>query len=149
MNSGKIETLVQQELISICNFLEDGFIEGLKPVPELGLIYHIPNEGKRSPQEGARLKREGLKAGVPDLHLAVQSHDGKFLSLYLEMKRENGKGVLSDEQTSMIAKLRYYGHRVEVAITAKQGITYIAEHLGRKDILNRIKQDYESIVNPI
>jgi hypothetical protein len=145
----KIETLVQQELISICRFLEDGFIDSLKPVEELGLIYHIVNEGKRSPQEGAKLKREGLRSGMPDLHLPVESFDGKYLSLYLEMKREDGKGRLSDEQTSVIAKLRKYGNRVEVATTAKQAITYIAEHLGRKDILNLIKSDYESIVNPI
>lgn len=29
--------------------------------PELELLFHIPNEGKRAPKTGARLKREGLK----------------------------------------------------------------------------------------
>lgn len=37
--------------------------------PELRLLYHIPNEGERSKATGARLKREGLKPGVPDLYL--------------------------------------------------------------------------------
>ncbi len=34
--------------------------------PSLKLIFHIPNEGKRSRITGARLKAEGLKSGVPD-----------------------------------------------------------------------------------
>ena len=39
--------------------------------PELGLLYHIPNGGKRDKLEAARLKLEGVKAGVPDLCLPV------------------------------------------------------------------------------
>ena len=39
--------------------------------PELDLLYHIPNEGKRSAANGAVLKRAGLKKGVPDLCLPV------------------------------------------------------------------------------
>ena len=31
--------------------------------PELALLYHIPNEGKRSKATGARLKKEGMKSG--------------------------------------------------------------------------------------
>lgn len=51
--------------------------------PELTLLYHIPNEGKRSLKEGARMKAEGLKAGVPDLCLPVARggyHANKSLS---------------------------------------------------------------------
>ena len=32
--------------------------------PELQLLYHVPNEGKRTWRTGARLKSEGLKPGV-------------------------------------------------------------------------------------
>ena len=39
--------------------------------PELKLLYHIPNEGKRSVVNGANLKKAGLKKGVPDLCLPV------------------------------------------------------------------------------
>ena len=44
---------------------------------ELKLMYHIPNEGKRSAAMGARLKAEGLKAGVPDVCLPT-AHGGYF-----------------------------------------------------------------------
>ena len=39
--------------------------------PELVLLYHIPNGGKRDAQTAISLKRQGVKAGVPDLHLPV------------------------------------------------------------------------------
>ena len=39
--------------------------------PELELLYHVPNEGKRSHKTGARMKAEGLKSGVPDICLPV------------------------------------------------------------------------------
>ena len=39
--------------------------------PELALLYHIPNEGKRTAITGARLKSMGLKSGVPDVCLPV------------------------------------------------------------------------------
>lgn len=58
--------------------------------PELRLLYHIPNEGRRSAREGARLKAMGLKAGVPDLCLPVAR--GGFHALYIELKApKNGR----------------------------------------------------------
>lgn len=57
--------------------------------PELKLLYHIPNERKCSPQEGARLKRMGVKAGVPDL--CLPSPKGKYHGLYIELKSKTGR----------------------------------------------------------
>lgn len=57
--------------------------------PELALLYHIPNERKCSPQEGARFKRMGVKRGVPDLHLPVARR--RYHSLYIEMKTQTGR----------------------------------------------------------
>lgn len=53
--------------------------------PELKLMYHIPNEGKRNAKNAAILKKMGLKRGVPDVHLPVAR--GPYHSLYIEMKR--------------------------------------------------------------
>lgn len=39
--------------------------------PELKLLYHVPNEGRRSAITGARMKSEGMKPGVPDICLPV------------------------------------------------------------------------------
>lgn len=44
----------------------------LTQYPELELLYHIPNEGKRSKVTGGRLKALGLKSGVPDLFVCRQ-----------------------------------------------------------------------------
>ena len=55
--------------------------------PELRLLYHIPNEGKRSIRAGARLKAQGLKRGVPDNHLPVAR--GGYIGLYIELKRRD------------------------------------------------------------
>lgn len=56
---------------------------------ELKLLYHIPNEGKRSVSYGAALRRQGMKRGVPDLCLPVAR--GRYHGLYIEMKAGRNK----------------------------------------------------------
>lgn len=36
-------------------------------LPELKLLYHVPNERRCTPQQGRQLKLMGVRAGVPDL----------------------------------------------------------------------------------
>lgn len=75
--------------------------------PELSLMYHIPNEGKRSKTTGSKLKKEGLKAGVPDICLPVPR--GRYHGLYIEMKATGNK--LTDSQAQwleMLDKQDYY-----------------------------------------
>ena len=71
-------------------------------IPELELLYHVPNGGLRSKTEAVRFKRVGVKAGVPDLCLPV-ARDG-FHGLYIELKRKEG-GKLSEAQTEWMARL--------------------------------------------
>jgi len=78
--------------------------------PQL-LLYAIPNGGARSATTGAMLKREGVRRGIPDLHLALPR--GQYNGLYVEMK--NGKkGRVSDEQNSVIEYLVKNNYKVEV-----------------------------------
>jgi hypothetical protein len=52
-------------------------------------IYAVPNGGYGlTPQTGARLKREGLKRGVPDLIVDVAMY--KYHGLRIEVKKPNG-----------------------------------------------------------
>ncbi len=75
--------------------------------PELELMYHIPNGGKRSKVEAARLKAQGVKAGVPDICLPVAR--GGYHGLYIELKRVQG-GRASAGQKEWIPKLQRQGY---------------------------------------
>jgi len=48
------------------------------------LIYHVPNGGQRHKAVAAKLKEQGVKAGVPDLVLPMAR--GGYFGLYLEFK---------------------------------------------------------------
>lgn len=75
------------------------------------VMYQIPNGGRWDKITGARMKAEGVVAGVPDIFLAV-SRQG-FHGLYIELKRQQG-GRLEKSQKDIIDRLRYAGYRVEV-----------------------------------
>lgn len=79
--------------------------------PELALLYHIPNEGKRSAVTGARMREEGLRKGVPDICLPVAR--GPYHALYIEMKRTRGSRV-SDEQRGWLNGLTRAGNRAVI-----------------------------------
>lgn len=79
--------------------------------PELQLMFHIPNGGKRNKIEAARFKEQGVKSGVPDIFLPVAKCG--YHGLFIEMKRIQG-GTLSHEQKWYIEKLRNQGYLVEV-----------------------------------
>lgn len=72
-------------------------------VPLLGLLYHIPNEGKRHP---ARARREGIRAGVPDVCLPVPRRGCG--ALYIELKAKGKKPT--DAQMEMIERLKKAGN---------------------------------------
>jgi hypothetical protein len=99
----KIEFQHQSALISWAN-------ARAKLHPELRLLYHVPNGGSRNIREAANLKRAGVRAGVPDLHLPVAR--GEYHGLWLELKSPTGR--TSDAQRDWHAALRDEGHRVEV-----------------------------------
>lgn len=89
------------------------------------LIYAIPNGGKRSKAEAGRLKAEGVRAGVPDLYLAVVTlnHPG----LYIETKTTTG--TPSDEQLIAHAYLRGQGYQVELVRSLEQFQAIVREYL--------------------
>ena len=77
--------------------------------PELELLFHIPNGGKRSKSEAARFKAEGVKPGVPDICLPVAR--GGYHGLYIELKRrDKSKSRVSREQAEWINDLSGQGH---------------------------------------
>lgn len=79
--------------------------------PELRLLHAIPNGGKRSKSEAARMKAAGVKAGVPDMFLPVAR--GGSHGLYIELKRIKG-GRVSAEQLAWMEELTREGYTCAV-----------------------------------
>jgi hypothetical protein len=101
--------------------------------PELALLYAIPNGGQRNIIVAKRMKDEGMKAGVPDLHLPVAR--GDYHSLYIEMKapslkpKRGGKGGVSALQANWHRVLSEQGNRVVVCYGFKEAETALTEYL--------------------
>ena len=89
--------------------------------PELEMLYAVPNGGKRDRIEAAHLMLQGVKAGVPDLCLAVPK--GKYHGLYIELKV--GRNKTSEHQDKWLCNLSQNGYAVKVCygcVSAKQAI---------------------------
>lgn len=95
--------------------------------PELNMMFHICNEGKRSTRYGAELKRQGLKKGFPDIALLVPNKT--FLALFIELKADKTKR-LSKEQKEWLEKLNSYGYKAVRCNGADEAIAVIKNYLG-------------------
>lgn len=69
-------------------------------------IFHIPNGGRRHIGTARKMKREGVRSGVPDLYIPAWG-------LWVEMKRQKG-GALSKDQRDWIDYLTGLGQPVIV-----------------------------------
>lgn len=86
------------------------------------LLFAIPNGGLRNVITAKNMKAEGVRAGVPDLFLAVSRGDSH--GLFIEMKRTKG-GRVSDSQESMLGRLAEQGYEAIVCkgwVAAKEAI---------------------------
>lgn len=93
--------------------------------PELNLLFHIPNGGKRSKAEAARFKAAGVKAGVPDLFLPVPRGDKH--GLFIEMKKVGGR--LSLAQKLWMNELGRQGYAVSVCFGWEEAAETIKRYL--------------------
>lgn len=93
--------------------------------PELKLLFHVPNGGKRSATEAARFKAMGVKAGVPDLCLPAPR--GGYAGLYIEMKY--GKNKPTDNQKQWIADLQKQGYKVAVCWSEEEATRLLENYL--------------------
>lgn len=96
--------------------------------PELKLMYHIPNEGKRSKITGARLKAAGLKSGVPDICLPVAR--GGYIGLYIEMKA--GKNKPTENQEKWLYALKGEGYFTAVCYGWEKAKEVIENYLANE-----------------
>ena len=102
-------------------------------LPEFAL-FSIPNGAHKSMAARMKFKREGLRAGVPDLFLAVphvlNCDDGSTAyipGLWLEMKRKGGR--VSPEQTAFLLYARKQGYHAHICYSADETIAAIKGYL--------------------
>ena len=93
--------------------------------PELGLLYAIPNGGKRAIKTAIALKAQGVKSGVPDMCLPVARNG--YHGLYIELKRQKG-GTVSETQKSWLTALAEQGYKAVVCKGAEEAIRTIKEY---------------------
>jgi hypothetical protein len=105
INDNLSESSIQ---ISVVKFLER-FAR-----PEI-IWFAVPNGDLRHPRVAMRLKSQGVKPGVPDLHFLLPG--GK--SVYIEMKRPKG-GVESPDQIMFKRKAYDLGHEVHLCTSLEQ-----------------------------
>jgi hypothetical protein len=75
------------------------------------LLLHVPNGQHSSARAGARQRAQGLRAGVPDLFLAVPR--GPYHGLWIEMKA--ARGTLQESQKLFHPLLIAQGYHVTVS----------------------------------
>ncbi len=95
-------------------------------------IYAVPNGGKRAKITGAMLKREGVRAGVPDLIMPVMKWATALAcvsrcGLIIEMKKP--KGRTSKEQREWLTFFETQGYQTAVCFSAQEAIDVIEGYL--------------------
>lgn len=108
----------QTTVISWCRVMESQW-------PELGLIHHIPNGGKRSKSEAARFRAMGVLPGVADLFLPVPK--AGYHGLYIEMKTLDGR--VSAEQKAFLSAASEQGFCCCVCFGADAAIAVLTQYL--------------------
>lgn len=94
--------------------------------PELRLMYAIPNGGHRRIAVAMKLKAEGVKKGVPDVHLPCAR--GRWHGLYIEMKVKPNHPT--DEQQVMMEALNEQGYAAVVCYSFEDARDTVLGYLG-------------------
>ncbi len=89
---------------------QEAFFQWLNFHPDFkDLIWHTPNGGRRDLNEARAFKRLGVRAGVPDVFIAIPS--GIYPGYFIEFKSKSGKLTLV--QQKMHERLIEQGYKVD------------------------------------
>jgi hypothetical protein len=95
-------------------------------ISELKWLFHIPNGGSRHIAEASKLKAMGVKAGVPDIMLAITR--ANFAGLFIELKKP--KGIISDQQHDWLEHLTCQRYATRVCFGWIEARDCLLEYLG-------------------
>lgn len=119
----KLATSESGEQVALFQRAESHFAE----YPELRLMFAIPNGGSRHKAEAANLKRQGVKAGVPDICLPVARQG--YHALFIEMKKDSGKPTR--EQLDWVASLEKNGNKAVFCFGQEEAWQTLTDYLSR------------------
>lgn len=102
-------------------------------MPELQYMYHVPNGGKRDKATAAVLKRQGVKAGVPDIMLPAAR--AGYHGLYIELKA--GENTTTKKQKEWLEYLRQQGYYTAVCYGWQPAAQLIEQYLLHSDELTK------------
>lgn len=94
-------------------------------MPELEYMHHVPNGGKRDKATAIALKRQGVKAGVPDIVLPAPR--GEYHGLYIELKA--GQNTATKTQKDFLSYLRQQGYYTAICYDWQKAAELIETYL--------------------
>ncbi|HEJ7137509.1 TPA: VRR-NUC domain-containing protein [Serratia marcescens] len=111
VHGGKVKKLRRQseleELAALIEWADKTVIDGIR----IGdYLIHIPNEGKRGPKAARDAKRLGVRAGVPDLFLALPR--GGYAGMWIEMK--STRGTVNCQQLKWLTRLAAVAYKTSI-----------------------------------
>jgi len=86
---------------------------------------HVPNGGNRDAVTGAKMKKQGVKPGVPDV-LIFDVPDNRHKGVAIELKRKKG-GQLQESQGKWLTKLKYNNWLTKVCHGADKAIDWLEQ----------------------
>jgi hypothetical protein len=93
---------------------------------------HLAGDSKQRAIQMARLKKQGLKPGVSDIFLPVQSNiESVYCGLFIEMKRRkvDGPSKVSLDQAVFVEAMENAGYKAVICYGADEAIAAIQEYL--------------------
>ena len=99
-------------------------------IPELEMLYAVPNGGHRHKKVAQKLKAEGVRAGVWDISLDVAR--GEFHGFRGEMKW--GRNLLTKPQKLWRERYERQGYKTAVAWSWMEMAEKILDYLGYAEV---------------
>lgn len=121
----KIQKSVRAKPRHLEDNLQENCVRWLRLNYKNVLIFAIPNGGRRNIREAARLKRQGVTKGIPDLFIAHPME--KSCGLFIELKI--GKNKMTPEQKEIQDHLWIRGYSHFCCWTFEDFITVVSNYL--------------------
>lgn len=99
------------------------------PFPDF-IAFHVPNEGRHKPQYRAKLRKLGVRSGIPDLLICTPYFSSDMHGPGLAIEFKYGKNKLTDDQRLMLLLLEQQGWSCHVVYEYEEFTKIIISHYG-------------------